>query len=85
MRPQKGKTIFASGVHRGGRHVSGIEGLANLQGFPCSGLPNYERADLVTAEGSVSRMNGPAWRPRTELEFTPGEESILRVTGRDGQ
>ncbi len=30
-------------------------------------------------------MNGPAWRPRTELEFTPGEESILRVTGRDGQ
>ena len=61
------------------------EGARISARFLGSGLPNYERAEFVTAEGSVSRMNGPAWRPRTELEFTPGEESILRVTGRDGQ
>ncbi len=61
------------------------EGARVSARFLGSGLPNYERAELVTAEGSVSRMTGPAWRPRTELEFTPGEESILRVTGRDGQ
>ena len=53
--------------------------------FLGSGLPNYELAELVTSEGSVSRMTGPAWRPSAETEFSPGEESIIRVTGRDGQ
>ncbi len=61
------------------------EGARVSARFLGSGLPNYKRVELVTSEGSVSRMTGPAWRPSAETEFSPGEESIIRVTGRYGQ
>lgn len=60
------------------------EGARVTARFLGSGLPNYERAEFVTEQGSVLRLTGPAWKPRTELEFTPGEKSVLRVTDRTG-
>lgn len=52
--------------------------------FLGSGLPNYERVELVTADGSAARLAGPSWRPRARVTLAPEQELALRVTTRDG-
>lgn len=52
--------------------------------FLGSGLPNYATAEVVTTDGSVSRLAGPSWRPRARVSLAAGEALTVRVVTRDG-
>ncbi len=52
--------------------------------FLGSGLPNYAQAEVLTSDGSIARLAGPASRPRARANLASGQEITLRVATRDG-
>jgi uncharacterized iron-regulated membrane protein len=48
------------------------------------GLPNYERAEVLSPDGLPARLVGPSWRPRASLDVANGEAVTMRVVTRDG-
>ena len=51
--------------------------------FLGEGLPSYERAEIVDADGESVRLSGPSRRPSARVRTRAGVPVVLRVTTRD--